>query len=105
MMKKFTLTMAVIAAIAASPVSGQQADADPVVRVAFGDLDLASAAGQRMLARRIGQATERACGSYAGTREYYEVDAIDQCRRRARTEVKRQVAAIKQQLRTQSASR
>ena len=104
-MKKLTLTMAVIAAIAASPATGQKADADPVTRMAIGDLDLATAAGRRMLARRIGQATELACGSYAGKREYYEVDAIDQCRRRARIEVKRQVAAIEQQLRIQSASR
>jgi UrcA family protein len=104
-MRKFTLTLAVIAAIAASPAAGQQAAADPVARVAIGDLDLASAAGQRMLARRIGQATERVCGSYLGTRHYYEVDAIDQCRRHARSEVRRQVAAIQQRQRIQSASR
>lgn len=104
-MRKFALMIAASAAIAATPVAGQQADANPVERVAVGDLDLASADGLRMLARRIGQATELACGSYAGTREYYEIDAIDQCRRDARAEVKRQVAAIDRQQRTKSARR
>ena len=104
-MKKFTLTIAAIVATVAPPATGQQANANPVERVTIGDLDLASADGQRMLARRVGQATELACGSYAGTREYYEIDAIDQCRRDARAEVKRQVAAIDRQQRTKSASR
>lgn len=104
-MRKFTLTIAAIAAIAASPVAGQQTDAVFVGRAAYGDLDLTSADGRRILARRIGQATEIACGNYAGVSEYYEIDAIDQCRQRAKAEVKRQVATIDSQQRTMSASR
>ena len=104
-MRQFTLAIAVIAAVAAVPATGQQANPDPVERVAIGDLNLASADGQRMLARRIGHATELACGSYAGARENYELEAIDDCRRLARADVKRQVAAIDRQQRIKSASR
>ncbi|MCY7271476.1 MAG: UrcA family protein, partial [Sphingomonas bacterium] len=92
-MRNLQLAIVAIAAIAAAPAAGQ-ADADPVERVAVSSLDLASVDGRRLLARRIAQATELACGSYAGKREYYEIDAIDQCRRRAKAEVARQVAAI-----------
>ena len=103
-MRNFQLAIVAIAAIAAAPAAGQ-ADADPVERVTVSSLDLASADGRRLLARRIGLATELACGSYAGKREHHEIDAIDQCRRRAKAEVARQVAAIDKQQRTRSASR
>ena len=104
-MRNFTLTISIIAAMAASPAAGQQADIDPVERIAIADLDLDSAEGRRLLARRVGRATELACGSYAGARENAEIDGIDQCRRRARAEVDQQVAAIVKHQRTRSASR
>ena len=103
-MRNLTLAVVVIAAIAAAPAAGQS-DTDPVERVAVSDLDLASANGQRLLARRISRATEFACGSYVGARENSEIDAIDQCRRRAKLEVEKQVAAMDRQRGTRSASR
>ena len=103
-MRNIQLAIVAVATIAAAPAAGQ-GNADPVERVAVSSLDLASANGRRLLARRIGQATELACGSYAGVREDYEIDAIDQCRQRARVEAKRQLAAIDRQQGTKSASR
>ena len=104
-MRHFTLTISIIAALASSPAVGQQAGTDPVERIAIADLDLGSAEGRRLLAHRVGRATELACGSYAGVRENAEIDAIDQCRRRARAEVEQQVAAIVKHQETRSASR
>ncbi len=104
-MRSFILTISIIAAIAAAPATGQQADIDPVERIFVADLDLGSADGRRLLTRRVSRATELACGSYAGAREDAEIDAIDQCRRRAKADVERQVAAIDKQQRTRSASR
>ena len=103
-MRNLTLALVVIAAVAAAPAAGQS-NTDPVERVVVSDLDLASADGQRLLARRIGRAIELVCGSYYGIRENFEIDAIDQCRRHAKAEVERQVAAIDRQQRTLSASR
>ena len=103
-MQKFTLTMMAIALVA-SPASAQQHSDEPLVRVTVADLDLASVEGQRILTRRIGRATELACGSYAGMHHYDEVDPIDRCRRRARAEVERQVAAIERQQSTSLAAR
>lgn len=104
-MRHFTLTISIIAAMIATPAASQQADTDPVERIAIADLDLGSAEGRRLLTRRVGRATELACGSYAGVRENAEIDGIDQCRRRARAEVERQVAAIVKHHGTRSASR
>lgn len=104
-MRHFTLTISIIAAMAASPAAGQQADTGAVERIAIADLDLGSAEGRGLLVRRVGRATELACGSYAGARENAEIDAIDQCRLRARAEVDQQVAAIVKHHGTRSASR
>ena len=103
-MRNLTLAIVVIAAIAAAPAAGQSGT-DPIERVGVSDLDLASADGRRLLARRISRATEFVCGSYAGARDIYEIDAIDQCRLRAKVQVEQQVAAIDRQRRTRSASR
>ena len=63
----------------------------PTRSVAFGDLDLGSAAGVRRLSRRIALATEAVCGSYAGASDA-ENHAISECRRDLRASLEAQLA-------------
>lgn len=60
--------------------------------VSYADLDLGSAAGKRLLDRRIASAIEDVCGSFANVREHYEEVRISQCRAEARQSADRQFA-------------
>lgn len=104
-MQKYLVAGAIFAALCAAPAAGQQAGDVALERISIADLDLDSEAGQRALKRRIGQATESVCGSYAGKRDDYEIDAIDECRRRVRAEVDRTVEAKVNQQKTRLARR
>ena len=104
-MRHLILSGAILAAVCAVPAASQRGDDGPSERVSFADLDLESEAGRRMLERRVGRASEYACGSYAGKREHHEIEMIDQCRRRATAAVERQIAAVARSREVLSASR
>ncbi|HXG99761.1 MAG TPA: UrcA family protein [Sphingomicrobium sp.] len=88
-----TVIIATLALLSATAASAQQANA-PTDVVRFADLNLHSDIGKRELAKRIARATEAVCGSYAGLREDSEIVAVDDCRREARVEGERRLAAI-----------
>src|SRR5206468_1847311 len=78
-------------AVLASAWVGPQAQAGAEHRtVAFGDLDLATAAGRAKLRYRIGIALEAVCGSYDGALIDEEHD-IKLCRKKTRARIDAQL--------------
>jgi UrcA family protein len=63
----------------------------PSVRVAYSDLNLASAAGAATLERRIAHAVETVCPAPV-TRQLAEIQAVDACRRAAFRQIAAQLA-------------
>ncbi|HVL78934.1 MAG TPA: UrcA family protein [Sphingomicrobium sp.] len=95
-----------IAVTAASPAGAQGRTAEgraTVERVSFKDLDLNTTAGLRQLRRRIANATEAVCDSYAG-KEQYEQDQVTRCRKAVARMVEPQLARIMRQDDVQSAA-
>ena len=87
----FLLSVGAVAT-AQSPIV-VNADSDvPTARVMIGDLNLASAAGQRTLHRRLASAIEGVCGSYANRVDLAEDMLIHQCRDAAQAQANRQLA-------------
>ncbi|RYE04510.1 MAG: UrcA family protein [Sphingomonadales bacterium] len=92
--KMYKIMLPLVAALAAMPAMPAMAGERSVqVKVRHADLDLGTPAGRAMLDRRIAAATETVCGSYAGV-SAEESFAIDDCRARAKADVRRQLAAI-----------
>jgi len=60
--------------------------------VTVADLDLGSSQGQRALARRIADAVEQVCGSYANAPEQADQIRIRDCRHTAMFDARRQIA-------------
>lgn len=60
--------------------------------VTVADLDLVSSHGQRTLARRVADAVEQVCGSYANAPEQADQTRIRDCRQAAMTDAQRQIA-------------
>lgn len=77
-------------AVSAPAVGAEPA---PTALVLIGDLDLASARGQHVLARRIGAALEQVCGSYANAPDPVDQMRIEDCRTAALRDAQQQVAA------------
>jgi UrcA family protein len=75
------------------------ADSVPTARIAVGDLNLASSAGQRVYLRRLGLALESVCGSYANAVEMTDENRITDCRHAATTQVQRQLAEHQTEIR------
>ena len=61
--------------------------------VTFADLDLGNSHGQRILARRVADAVEEVCGSYANAPDEVDQNRITDCRRAAMTDAQRQIAS------------
>jgi UrcA family protein len=89
-MHKFIVSFAVLAALTTGPALAQRAAKRVVVR--HTDLDLNTASGKAKFDRRIAQATEQVCGSYART-SHEEEQAIDACRADVKRSVATQLAA------------
>jgi UrcA family protein len=56
------------------------------------DLDLANSHGQRVLARRVADAVEQVCGSYANAPEQVDQTRISDCRKAAMSDARQQIA-------------
>lgn len=97
-MLRFTITLAVLFAALPAAAFAQSAPTTSVIApsdravVSYADLDIASAAGKRILNRRLGGAIEQVCGSFANAREYAEEDRVTQCRGAAWASAERQLA-------------
>lgn len=94
--KTFTLALASAGLVGtmAAPALADEAAAR-TAQVVYGDLDLATAAGQRTLDRRIEKAVRQVCRTASfrtGTRTM-SLDALN-CLARARSDAKQQVAAL-----------
>ena len=88
-MKTTLATLAAAAvALSASPLAAES------INVAYGDLNLASAAGQKTLDGRIDRAARQLCGHNAvGTRSVRENQAAKMCFQKAKAAANEQFAA------------
>jgi UrcA family protein len=77
----------VLIAGAVSPALAAPSPGEPrtVVRVPYGDLDLAAAPGARVMLARIKAAADRACGGAPDIRELARQPGYDRCVRDAST--------------------
>lgn len=92
-MRNLTLALAAILATPA-PLAAQAAPSGlPTAAVVVGDLDLASASGHKMLERRVARALEDVCSSYANAVDQSQEMRVTQCRREARADFDRHLAA------------
>lgn len=83
-MFKTLIPAALLAAGLATPAAAQSA---PVFKVAYADLDLASAAGQRTLDARLNAAISRACGDDFSLHGATEAGQIRICKAQLRKTV------------------
>jgi UrcA family protein len=90
-----TLTIALAAMLASpAPLAAQMAPSDlRTAPVVIGDLNLASAPGMKTLERRVARALEEVCSSYVNAVELGEEMQVTKCRRTARADFDRQLAA------------
>src|SRR5262245_7997309 len=82
----------VVALSFAAPLEAHEPLKTVTAEIAVADLDLASARGQRVLARRIAGAVEQVCGSYSNAPETADQDRIRDCRAVAMSDAHRQIA-------------
>ena len=73
--------------------------------VNLADLDLASIHGQRMLERRVAEAVEQVCGSYANAPEQIDQLRIRDCRKAAMSDARQQIAGKSTTLRLAATDR
>lgn len=85
------LALGATSAINAQSRSAASSDQAPTRHVSFGDLNLATPAGQQTLNRRIGGAVTRVCGD-AFVRDLHVRTLVGKCRREARRSAEIQVA-------------
>jgi UrcA family protein len=74
-----------------APVLAQTSDTVPSVSVKYGDLDIGSPAGARVLLERIETAANTACGAAPDIRQLHQWASFEACRGSA---VARAVAAV-----------
>jgi UrcA family protein len=91
MRKTILVTAALVAAFACAQAPAQTAPAR--LSISYADLDLSRPADRARLNRRIANAMETVCGSYADAPPYQERE-IARCRAGARTNVDVQLAAL-----------
>ena len=84
-------TLACAAPVLAQSSLAQTSDTVPSVAVKYGDLDLGSPAGARVLFRRIEAAAKTACGGAPDIRQLDQLARFEACRRSA---VARAVVAV-----------
>ena len=75
----------------AAPVLAQTSDTVPSVSVKYGDLNIGSPAGARVLLERIEAAADTACGGAPDIRQLKQLGSFEACRRSA---VTRAVVAV-----------
>ena len=95
-MTRFLTTLVLCLAAAATmpcaaPVLAQTSDTVPSVSVKYGDLNIGSPAGARLLLKRIEAAANTACGGAPDIRQLNQWASFEACRRSA---VARAVVAV-----------
>jgi UrcA family protein len=85
------MRLILLALTAATIVTGPAIAEPRHATVDIGQSDLASSAGRAALNRRIANAVEQVCGSYASI-ESYQWPEMDECWRSARIQVERRLA-------------
>jgi UrcA family protein len=93
-MTKFALLAAAAATVSSAALAADSIaiDAPHTAVVRLGDLDLTSVRGRSLLERRIADAIEEVCGSYANVTEPSEMDNIGSCRIAAKQSAESQLA-------------
>ncbi len=85
-----SLTSTLALALAATPLQAEPRSAVVTVTGA----ELSSPEGMKRFHKRIAAALEEVCGSYA-TIETYQVPQLDECWRKARSNIETRVASLK----------
>ena len=90
-MRMTAAAMLILAGLSGAAQAGSPEKSAVAIR--YADIDLSTQAGQTMLERRVANALESVCGSYAGAIDTEERD-IARCRSEAKAGVKPMVASL-----------